>query len=326
MKMDYPRISYILDIDKIEDNTYELTNLSTGDCWRVSEYLAWFISGLNGKTDPYSIDPALSREQVDEILEFLDVNELLFAKKRVRFDGFGCVYLALLFPGGGLLDKIAKWLNRMMMIGCVPIFVGGIYIFLTESFAYVRGAHEWLLGGVIGLLIGILFHEFSHAVSCIAYNGTVYEFGVALHHFMPAAYVQMNDTAIASPFMRGQIYTAGIEANLLLSGAFLCLLKAHIPSTMLVVAAFMNVLLVILNLSLIDGYDGNHIFCEIIGIDDFVQRAKMLLTDKKERELLHENGINKYLVLMSCLIILGIQILIPVIMILSITSVLILFI
>ena len=76
------------------------------------------------------------------------------------------------------------------------------------------------------------------------------------------------------------------RCNIALCGLFLCCLKLGvIDSLALIVAAVLNLILAVFNMTLIEGLDGMGIFGEIFtGSDDFVERAKKLVRDVYKRQ------------------------------------------
>ena len=134
--------------------------------------------------------------------------------------------------------------------------------------------------------------------------------------------MQLLYSEMKNRFKRAQIIAAGVECNIALCGLFLCCLKLGvIDSLALIVAAVLNLILAVFNMTLIEGLDGMGIFGEIFtGSDDFVERAKKLVRDKKGKKKLRRRGINGKATIAACYIIVIMQGVLPMMIIINIVS------
>lgn len=105
---------------------------------------------------------------------------------------------------------------------------------------------------------------------------------------------------------------------MLLTGLFLCMLKLEIfSSDLLIYAAATNLILGLANMSLIEGLDGSGTFDEYFGCENFVARAKTLVSDRKEKAKLRRSGINGSATIAACCLICVWQILLPIFYVMS---------
>ena len=169
-----------------------------------------------------------------------------------------------------------------------------------------------LLGQWTGIITGAILHETGHASSALCYQGRVFEAGVLLQHYMPGAYVMIDDTPIRSRLRKVQVLAAGVEMNILLSGIalFLCV---YVPSssTFYFGAALSNLLLALLNLTFTEGLDGMAVMGKLLGADSLVARARYALTAKEERLRLLRAGPHGVIELLICCILVALQVVVP---------------
>ena len=121
----------------------------------------------------------------------------------------------------------------------------------------------------IGLVFGLVFHEFSHAFAGISYSARVFEMGLmTMYYIVPGAYVMMDANPIKSKLRKLQISAAGIEMNLMLASIFLILGALFWNlGVLFLVAAIQNVVLAFFNLTLLHGLDGMAIVNEFLGAE-----------------------------------------------------------
>ena len=93
----------------------------------------------------------------------------------------------------------------------------------------------------------------------------------------------------------------------------------------LIYAALVNGILAAFNLALIGPLDGMKIFSELLGVENIVYKAKKLIFDNDAKKKLRKRGINGRAAIASCYIIVGFQLLLPLILILNVISIMGLF-
>ena len=326
--MDYPRKNHYLKFKPIDSDWVCIENFLTGEIWEVSREVAEFLKALNGKTNPYKINEEFSEEFVDELLDDFDEEGWLYSGKRLMSGGIGTALFTLWIPDVKIWHRIvAKIWNSLLMILCLPVFIIGVSILVRGNFPYIDHGSNWGLCYLVGFIPGLMLHELSHAAACLSdVRGKVFEFGIMVRYFLPGADVVLDTERIRNRFKKAQIFAAGIEMNLLLAGIFLILLKlGWFDCTILVYAALVNGILAAFNLALIGPLDGMKIFSELLGVENIVYKAKKLIFDNDAKKKLRKRGINGRAAIASCYIIVGFQLLLPLILILNVISIMGLF-
>lgn len=326
MRDAYPKKSHYLKFEKI-NSRIKMKHMLTEEEWSISIPVARFIKSLDGKTDPYAMEYDL--DFVEDILEFMK-EELLFEENERKTEfSRGFTLFALWIPDIKIIHRVAGFFwNHLIMLLWFPVFILGMYIALTETYTHVYG-DGWcfLAGSLSGICIGVIFHEISHGAAALNYGGNLFEMGVMIHFFMPGAYCIIDYDNVKDRFKRAQISAAGIECNMLLSGIFLCMLKlGWFDSSALLCASEINFLIAVFNLSLIEGMDGNSIFEELFGCDNFVSRAKALIFNKSYKNRLKSRGINGKATIAACYLICAMQLLLPLVLFMEAANVISLFI
>lgn len=313
----YPEKSHYLRFLKCGDEV-KMKHILIDEEFLISPEVARYIKALDGARHPYKL--GLNRDDADVILDFMEEEDLFEDGERIKHLGVGSYLCAVWIPHVKRAHRVAGaiW-NQLLMVTWLPILLMGIHIVHTGYYAYVDGAW-WniLLGTYGGFFVGIVFHELSHCAATLNYGGFLSEIGIMLDTFMPGAYCLIDCDNLKDCFKRAQINAAGVECNMLLTGLFLCMLKLAIfPSDLLIYAAATNCILGMANMSLIEGLDGSGTFDEYFGCENFVARAKALVSNRKEKAKLRRRGINGSATIASCYIICAWQILLPIFYIMS---------
>lgn len=326
MRNTYPRKSRYLVFRKLKDGI-QMKHVLTEEVWRMSVEEARFIRALDGKTNPYRL--GFGRAFTDSLLAFLGEEELLDDGERKLNLGIGSVLFALCIPDVKTVHRIAGFLwNHLLMFAWLPIFVLGLCISGTGNYVYIEGGWATrILGIYVGMAIGLVFHELSHAAAALNYGGALCEIGVMIRFFlMPGAYCLIDYNNVKDRFKRAQISASGPECNLLLSGIFLCMMKLEtFPSEFMICAGGINCFLAMLNLSLVGGLDGSAVFEEIFGCPNFIRRAIALLFDKSGKNRLRNSGITGQATLAACYVICVLQTLLPIFLFMQAVSIFVLF-
>ncbi|MBR5093504.1 MAG: hypothetical protein IK095_00280 [Oscillospiraceae bacterium] len=260
---------------------------------------ARFLRRLDGRTDPYTIDPSFSRGEVDELLEELEALQLLrHGPVLERSFGTICLTLWRVRPTRRLRALGRAW-NALLGALWAPVFTLGLLLFLRDL--PMGGSDRLLPGYLLGLLPGLLLHELGHLMAALAYGAHVFEMGVMIRNFLPGAYVSMDPSPVRSSLRRAQIDAAGLEAQALLTGLFLCLACAF-PShgCSFFCAAMANVTMVLINSGTAAGMDGGEILAELLGCPDLVARSRRLLRSRRLRRELWESDPDAPAILALC--------------------------
>lgn len=325
MNYKYPRISNTLIFKKISDEEIKVVEFLTEEEYFFNTDVARFIRKLDGYTNPYRIHTNLSKEEIWQILCFLEENELLRYSKMLRVS-FGNFYRALWMPKvSNAFRNVAKVCNLFLSLIWLPVITIGVFIF-AKNIAYVGFEGIWW-GLLIGTIIGIPLHELGHLFAGVAYRARIFELGVMLMHcVIPGAYVMMDTSPIKKQQQKIQLNAAGIEMNFLLAGCFLILGTCFgFLGGMLMMAAIVNILLGILNLTFIEGLDGTAILSNLFGMENIVEYAKSLIFNKRKRKKITSQGVHGCAFVMICYVIATLQIVLPVLLITNVLEVLVCF-
>lgn len=319
--MRYPKMDRYLAFKRKDSNTVKVSNEVYELSWEMDIWVARFLHKLDGKTNPYKIDPYMNRTEVAHLLEILEEAELLDDGERVFSMGIGSIIVPLWSP------KVTQWYrligrlwNKVLMLCWLPIFFLGLVEFLTQEWTGPESAFGTFYGYLI-FAFGILLHELSHAAACFDYGGSFYELGIMTHYFLPGAYVMISYDNVKNRMKRAQISVAGIESNMLLAGICLCLLKmGWFNPVALLFGAFLNVITAVFNCSLLEGLDGIKIYQEFLG-KDFLEKAKRLIRDPKGKRKIRRRGINGKVTIIACYLIVIMQVLLPITLLINVFSI-----
>lgn len=325
--MYYPRYNHYLVFRKIGKDKYHIKNFITEEEWEVSKFYAKFLKSLDGKTDPYEVfSEQLSNDDIDYILKEMADEGFFDNDEGVISLGIGSAILPLWIPNITRVHRImgALW-NKLLLFTWLPLLIAGFYVFLSYNWEPVERGFGTVTGYILGFGVGMFLHELSHAFACIGYSSKnrFFEMGVMIHSFLPGAYVLIDYSEMRDRFKRAQINAAGVECNMALCGLFLCCLKlAIVDSTALIIAALLNLVLAIFNTTMISGIDGFEIFREIFAnSDDFMERVKNLIFNRKKKRVLRNKGINGKATIAACYILVLLQVLLPIVLVMDVISI-----
>jgi CRP-like cAMP-binding protein/Zn-dependent protease len=172
-------------------------------------------------------------------------------------------------PVVGRLHDRVRWIFTKPALGLTAaICLTGLVAFVAE----IRAGHDPFapiansgVAGLIALVLAfylvIFIHESAHAVTAKHFGRQVNEGGFMLYYFIPAFYVNVTDAWLVPWYRRVAIFWAGPYSGFVLAG-FCSLLVAFVPGPALVmtvlfkiaVAAYINNLLNLMPLLLLDGY------------------------------------------------------------------------
>ena len=274
----YPkRKSYIKLFKDKSTNQFMFYDYVEEDAFKLSRDEYVIARGLDGKTDPFTIDPKMPACRVREVLFNLKHIYKMTTKNRIeRTDLFSWNLTLIDFKKtnkfSGLICRILTYFQLLLTI---PITVLGVYLLLSAdnfsySLAYNFNFIEYFIGLIIFMLIGVIFHEAGHAISGVAFGAKLFEAGITFG--VIGAYVMMSSDkkSVKSRMQRLQINAAGIQNNLLLSGVLMIL--AHNACGNLYYLLFggsiMNLTLAFANMLFVRGVDGYYIVTEILEVED----------------------------------------------------------
>ena len=292
MKRKYPRANNCLIYSKKANGTYLTEDIESNEEWELDASTVNFLRRLDGKTPPSCICPKMSDSERREFIHELKTEGLIKKTKRFYMDGLFFWRFTLWIPGRSYPRKVAAVVNMILLLLTLPVLVGGGLLYIShysEALAAAWDSGELVTAGLLfGISAGLFFHEAAHAAAGIAYGANVCEFGLMLYLLLPGAYVIMDEKNVKRTVRRIQIYAAGVEANLMMTG--ICLfLAAVVPSLfwMFSQAALCNGFLAVFNLSVMGGLDGMKIFSEVMGSRDLLETVlDVLLPDGGEKQVL----------------------------------------
>lgn len=315
----YPMMANWLLVNKKVDGMYWVNNVLTDEMFELDCDTYRFLRNLNGNRNPYKVARKFDVD-ADKLMDYFDEKLLIRTAGRELLASEGTILHTVYIPAEhNTKSIIPKIYNFLLYTGFIPMFLYGLYKLLFTS--YRLNTDYMILGYILATAIGLIMHEISHAMACLAYGGDFFEAGVMWQKFYPGAYVLIDKSEIKSKLKRVQIDVAGAEMNLVLAGVFfvLCTLIEGM-SGLFFMAAFTNGFLAVINLAFIDGLDGCSVIGELIGLSGGVDGAKSILR-KEFRWNVSELSENKRVAVLTCVIIAVYQILLPILLINNVLSI-----
>lgn len=286
--MKYPRYCDWLIFHENGENAYIVEDFLKERKLPMSSYEVSFLRKLDGTRDPYDIDPAMPAAEADMLLRRFDRLRVTRYTRSVASSLFLEMLTLRVFQDGKVFAGSAKKLNLALAISFLPVFILGAALYLAF------GDADWsfvLAGFYAGAAIGLVLHEAGHAIAGTAYGARVFEAGVMLRFFLPGAYVLMDDRPVRDPLHRAQLYAAGVEMNLLLTGLGLLIATfTQYVSGFFLGVAIQNLLLALLNMLFISGFDGEKILGAMLGRKDIGSVARNAFLNKANRRILWRKG------------------------------------
>lgn len=318
--MKYPMFNNWLTFRRESRDTYAVHNHVLDEDFEIDARLMRFARRLNGKRDPYRIDPSLSRAEVEWMLDELDENELV-RHSRVLTAGLGTVLCALWFPKPNKrMRAVCRVCNALLLLLWLPVFAAGTALFFR--LLPIPNTDWALTGFILGFAAGLVLHEAAHAFAGIAYGAPVFEFGVTIRNFLPGAYVMVDSPLLKSRGQRIQVNAAGVEMNLLLTGVCL-LLSCAVPAlgAAFLYAGLDNFLLAMFNIIFVDGLDGMSVLGDLLGIEDLTDSAREIVTNRALRKQLRAAGPVGHVVIAVSVLVRVLQFALPLLILLNVLEV-----
>ncbi|MBE6995355.1 MAG: hypothetical protein E7429_01280 [Ruminococcaceae bacterium] len=297
--MRYPKLCNWVLFEENPDGSFDAKDRITEDEYTLGSTIGALARKLDGKTDPFSILPGYDRSEVQAMLDALDEANLLRYGRLLDSSASSVTY-SLIIPRKHRTRSILPVLiNYWLLVLWIPVFLFGLHCFIADLPDLESGS--FALGQWGGMMIGAILHEVSHAASALCYQGRVFEAGVLLHNYMPGAYVMLDEEPIKSRLQRFQVFIAGIEMNILLTGIAL-LLCVYVPSQseFFFGLALSNLILALMNLTFSEGLDGMSAMGNLLGIDALAAKAKYTLKTKEVRRRLWKAGPHGVVELLIC--------------------------
>lgn len=231
----------------------------------IPRALAWFLSQLDGKTDPHTILPDFSPRQIRKLISMLEEKEYV-TTKRWTFSLFPLQCKRYFAPGRASV-AVRRWCllaSGALLLLCIPMLMIGLRRFFALD---MTDGGSTLLGYILGTVVGLLLHEAAHALSCIGFNGYCFYSGVMMQMFvLPCAFIEIDYVRLPRA-ARIQTTMAGVEMNFLLAGLAFCLMPVCFGDFWLS-AGLSSLFLGLLNLGIYYvGLDGAKALSELLGTD-----------------------------------------------------------
>ena len=310
----YPMMANWLLANKMEDGMYCVKNVLSDEIYELDSDTYQFLCNLNGNRNPHKVARKFSVD-ADALIDYFDMNLLIRTRGRELLAGEGTILHTVCIPKKSRTQSvIPKIYNFLLLVGWLPMLLYGVYRLLFASYRLNMG--YMVFGYIFAIVIGLVMHEISHAMACLAYGGKFFEAGIMWQKFCPGAYVLIDKSGIGSSLKKVQVDAAGAEMNLMLTGLFLvlCTVVEELSGFFLYVA-MINGILAVFNLAFIDGLDGCSVVGELLGLPEGVNRAKNILRNSIKKNDIGEMSENKKVALLTCAIITVFQILLPIVLI-----------
>lgn len=225
-----------------------------------------FVRHLDGRTDPYSIDPRLSREEVDEMLQELDDQQLL-RYERTLFREFCTRYITLYTIGtpGRAVRGLAAVFNLLLLVLWFP----ALLLSLPQLGRTFLSLMEWpyfrlLAAAIPGTLLATLLHECGHIFAAFAYGAPVFEIGLLCRPLFPGMYVITDPESLPNPLRKAQIDAAGLETDCVFAAVCFLLSRLTRADGFWGISGFCAAISVFVNALPIPGLDGRGILANLI--------------------------------------------------------------
>nr|WP_295306014.1 site-2 protease family protein [uncultured Blautia sp.] len=224
-----------------------------------------------------------------DIIPTLERLELVRTSRLEKEDEFNSL---LSFPVSSKVKKLrpfCKVLNNLLPLVSIIVFLVGICC--KKPYFIERQLNYIVLAG--GILLSAILHEIGHFCAALAYGYEIYDLGIIIWGIVPAgAYVGLGEKkGKTNKRQEIQCNLAGIEVNMLLSGAFMMLSTVYSPIafTFLCIGVA-NIMLAAENIVPSSGSDGESALSELLEVESIYDLAKKWLLNRKRRKKLFHSG------------------------------------
>lgn len=309
----YPMLKRWVSFRRIDSCSYMIHDWLQDRSLVVDSKLAQFARKLNGKWDPYKLDPELGREEVDSFIERLESAGVLRKSRVLEKSLISTMYTLWQPKQTKALCALSLACNFMLKLTWLPVLCLGLWLNRTGMPDIMQHCSpaDILVGLIVGIFAGGCLHEIGHMFSGISNGARVYELGVTFSVFSPGAYVLMNYENVKSEMKLAEIFSAGIRANFLLAGLFLTGIHFFSQAASILSVAFaVNICLALYNMCFSAGMDGRSIISAYLGTKKLFKEMDVLLREKTRSEIL-KKGITGKVIFADCLILIMIQFTLP---------------
>lgn len=307
----YPAMANYLIISRNKKDIYRVENVLTDELFEFDAVTYHFLKCLDGNTNPKKLGRKLGVD-VDELMDFFDINLLIRTDGKELLSSATTKLVTCYVPIKKRTNsRVPQLLNWALVLAWMPVLSFGVDRYLHKGF--FMNDDYMFIGYVVALIVGLGLHEVAHALACLAYGGYFFEAGIMPSILSPGAYVLIDYRRIKSKFKKIQITAAGVEMNMLLAGIFLILSSyCEVLSGFFFMAAFTNIILVIINLSCVNGFDGCTIMFELLGIEGGMDRVRSLLRTVSVGSKEYKSNVA---VITTCVVLQLFQVLLPILLI-----------
>lgn len=318
--MHYPKFANWVVLKKLNEEEFLAKNHITDEEYIIDSCTIRYAKKLDGKTNPFRIDERLSKKDVLSMLDDLEEKGLI-RYGRIIDKSLSSLWVTVWIPKITASFRIlACIINKLLLFLWLPMICYSLYHFKIYHLNFEEGL--LISGTIAGILIGTFLHESGHIVACLAYGGRVFEMGVMMERFMPGAYVLIDVESIKERMNRIQVYAAGIEMNIIIASVNLIFASnLEWGCDFLFGIAVTNIYMALLNLLLIEDFDGSAIVSEFLGTSDIVKNAKKITKQKKLRRRMLGKGPLGIAVVAVCYLIRMFQILLYLLIALNVISI-----
>lgn len=324
----YPRVANWLEFKQLNNGRYEVRDGIKNDTNIISGELGKYLQCLDGSIDPADILQEWDQLDLNRFLNRLYYKGLLRKRgRRLNVLGDSRMFTVYIPHATEYRRYIAAVYNALLMTLFIPVFGIGIllHIIMPENDGYFLDTWAMIAeiyGGIfVGYLLGVFFHEMSHGMACLAYGGSVFEYGLTVRGIFPGGYTLMNTDHVKGRFCKTQILAAGLEMNLMIAGVSLISMQL-LPVLYLFFQsiALLNIELVLLNSLCVSGFDGNSILGTLLGGDEaIVINAEEIVKSRYRRyTIMEKQGINGIATVVMYYILFAMQIMQPLLLLINI--------
>lgn len=253
------RVSTWCSYQKKKDGTFEIYNHVDHSVIEADAEYVRRIFMLDNTTNPVEVleKDGMDRADADDFVEDLLLFDILRSGRLFSTGLLSKGLTVVSFRNVAKYKGVFEGLVALLSFAFIPA-VYHLITFAKELWAGdIYFNHQYMyLGLVMGILVGVLFHEVAHAIVAIACGGWVCEMGISIS-VIPGAYTLIDTECIRSKWGKVATYLAGVQANIILSAlAFSTSQYFTDLSGFLFFFGLGNLELGLINLLCIEGLDG----------------------------------------------------------------------
>ena len=270
--------------------------------YRLSREIVEFAKQLDGKINPYLVDPSLSVRQVEHYLQTLEKYDLIWEAA----DNFGDVHTSItnvyaLTSRNSPLLCIAKAANALIHWTFFPMLLLGFYFFEKQGFAFPAGdAAQMGYGMASGILAATLLHTLAHFAAW-ASEGQSKIYRRVYPWPLPRVTLTMEPSTRHPSSAKLHPHVVGMEMNGLLFAVCIAVSRFSKSSALAWhTAAVMNLIWLAVNCIPFSFCDGRAILEHVLGIPDLSSYMKVVLKNPDWKNAVAEKGFHGTAAVIFC--------------------------